>query len=132
MRFLLICLLGVCFLGGCGTKQNSADTLDVTADIGERHRCSRISPEIEIDNYPSDTVTFDVSLQDRADLSRIHGGGMWKNDDTGIIPQGALTRHYIGACPPDDDSERSYQFVVKALDEDGLVLGQGRYIFEQD
>ncbi len=132
MRLLLLSVMGVFFLVGCAGTQENVSDMDVYAEISEVHRCSRISPEIEISDYPEDTVSFDVSLQDRADLSRIHGGGSWKNDGSGIIPEGALTRHYLGACPPEDDDSRSYQFVVKAMSASGLVLDENKYVFEQD
>ncbi len=131
MRFLLFSLMVMCFFSGCAIMQDSDDDMQVSAVIRSVHRCSRISPEIEIYNIPKDTMRFEVSLQDRADLSRIHGGGMWNNDESGIIPEGALTRHYMGACPPEGES-RSYQYVVKALASDGRVLEENKYIFEQE
>ncbi len=132
MRFLLLSMLGIFFLSGCGATQEPRSDMDVYADISEVHRCSRISPEIEVSDFPEDTIRFEVSLQDRADFSRVHGGGSWKNDGSGIIPEGALTRHYQGACPPEDDDSRSYQFVVKAVGENGRILDENKYIFEQD
>ncbi len=131
MRFLLLSLMSLSLLSSCATSQEPVSNMDVYAEINELHRCSRISPEIEIDDIPPDTVKFDVSLEDRTDLSRIHGGGTWENDGSGIIPEGALTRHYIGACPPDDE-EHSYQFVVKAINAQGRVLDENKYIFEQE
>ncbi len=132
MRFLLLALMSVFCVVGCATTQENVSDMDVYAEISEIHRCSRISPEIEVSDYPKDTVLFEISLQDRADISRIHGGGSWKNDGSGIIPEGALTRHYLGACPPEDDDSRSYQFVVKAMGANGQVLDENKYIFEQE
>ncbi len=131
MRLLLLSLMVTFLLPGCAVMQESSDDMQVSAVIRSVHRCSRISPEIEIYNIPKDAKTFEVSLQDRADLSRIHGGGNWNNDDTGIIPEGALTRHYMGACPPEGES-RSYQYVVKAFAADGRLLDENKYIFEQE
>ncbi len=131
MRFLLLILMITFLLPGCASMQGSEEDMQLLVTIRDVHRCSRISPEIELYNIPKNTNVFEVSLQDRSDLSRIHGGGIWKNDDTGIIPEGALIRHYIGACPPADES-RSYQYVVKALSTDGLVLTESKYVFEQE
>ena len=47
------------------------------------------------------------------------GGGLWNNDGTGIIPEGGLTRHYRGPCPPSGQS-REYAFVVAAMSRQSM------------
>ena len=42
------------------------------------------------------------------------GGGAWDNDGSGIIPEGGLTRHYRGPCPP-SGQDRDFAFVVAAM-----------------
>lgn len=117
-------------LAGCAARQ-SPDGMEVSVALRPMHRCSRISPEIGILNPPPGTVRFDVRLEDRDAPLRMHGGGAWENDGTGIIPEGALLRHYQGACPSPGQT-RSYQYVVTALDADNHPLGTQRYIFEQE
>ncbi len=132
MHILLLIMLTTVFFTGCASQQfEDGNDMDVTAVIRSIHRCSRISPEIEVYNAPLETARFDVTLEDRSDPSRIHGGGSWPNDGSGSIPEGALTRHYMGACPPANTS-RSYQYVVKAIDVNNKVLVIRNYIFEQE
>ncbi len=134
MRFFTLSLLVTVLLVGCGTQQpvyHDNSDMEVSVVLRSVHRCSRISPEIEIFNPPANTANFEVILQDRTDVDRMHGGGVWRNDGSGIIPEGALNRHYVGACPPAGTS-RSYQYVVKALDSQQNTLVTRHYIFEQE
>ena len=124
-------LLAVLMLSGCASRQGSEGGMEATADLRSLHRCSRISPEISVVNAPAGTASFDVLLQDRTDPRRHHGGGVWKNDGTGTIPEGALNKHYMGACPPPGTS-RSYQYVVTARDVNNQPLTTVNYIFEQE
>ena len=130
MRFA--CLLVTLILAGCASHQETGDPgMEVSVVLRAVHRCSRISPEIEVFNAPPATTRFDVSLEDRTDPRRVHGGGSWANDGSGIIPEGGLTRHYMGACPPAGTS-RSYQYVVRAMDVNNQPLATRHYIFEQE
>ena len=124
-------LLPSFFLAGCASRQGGTDDMEVSAVIRSVHRCSRISPEINIANPPAGTVNYDVVLQDRADPRRYHGGGRWRHDGSGVIPEGGLTKHYMGACPPAGTS-RSYQYVVTARDVNNQPLMTRNYIFEQE
>lgn len=130
MRALLfLCALLMC---GCAVGQSSPPSgMDVDVILRAVHRCSRISPEIHIFGVPDQTASFDVRLEDRSNPRKFHGGGTWKNDGTGIIPEGALTRHYIGACPP-AGTPRSYQYVVIAQDVNNVPLSARIFVFEQD
>lgn len=118
-------------LPACSSRENPEAGMEVSAVLRSIHRCSRISPEISIVNAPADTAAFDVVLQDRADPRRYHGGGVWKNDNSGVIPEGALNKHYMGACPPAGTS-RSYQYVVTAMDVNNQPLTVRTYVFEQE
>lgn len=130
MPVIFVLLLAM-LLPACSTRQDSEGGMEVSAVLRSVHRCSRISPEIDIVNAPAGTASFEVVLQDRSDPRRFHGGGSWKNDNTGIIPEGALNKHYMGACPPAGTS-RSYQYVVTAVDVNKQPLIVRTYIFEQE
>lgn len=131
MRLLpLFCVL--LLLSGCGSRQTGeSEGMDATVALRAVHRCSRISPEIDVVNYPVATDRFEVRLEDRTDPRKFHGGGSWKNDGTGIIPEGALMQHYLGPCPP-AGSERSYQYVITAVDAEGHPLMAKHLIFTQE
>ncbi len=139
MRILSILLLTTALLSACSGKDPSPypgerRELDVSIDLSARHRCSRISPEINIIDLPEDVEYIDVKLEDTANPKRMHGGGTYDHDgdSTATIPEGALTRYYTGPCPSAYDNGRIYQYVVKALDVNKRMLAQGTYIFEQE
>ena len=93
----------------------------VTVTLREVHRCSRISPEIQVAQTPGSTDYYDVRLveftSDGQDL--FLGGGEWNNDGSGIIPEGGLTRHYRGPCPP-AGQPRNYAFIVSAMNRQNM------------
>lgn len=130
MRFGYALCAGLMLLAGCATQQPQPGAMEVSVSLSSMHRCSRISPEITVVNYPSGTANFDVLLQDRMDARKMHGGGIWPNDGSGVIPEGGLTRHYMGPCP--SGGAREYQYRVRALDAQGNVLGSTMYIFVQE
>ena len=86
--------------------------------------CSDYSPEIQVTNFPRETWSFRVLLDDLDDPSAYHGGGKVENDKSGIIPAGALKGNYSGPCP-DGESHR-YQFTVHALDSASKAVGKGK------
>lgn len=119
MRFVYI-LLAAVLLAGCASSQQG-EGLDATLRLNAMHRCSRISPEIDLVNVPSGTTRFEVKLEDMSEVRKVHGGGSWVNDGSNIIPEGALTRHYIGACPP-AGTVGNYRYVISAVDAEGQSL----------
>jgi len=125
-RSLCICLL--LLLVGCATTQNQADIpeLGVTFTWKDTQRCSKISPEIRISAIPAGTQSFSVKLKDLDAPRWNHGGGAVANDGSGIIPSGALQKGYNGPCPP--SGSHRYKFTVKALGDDGRVVGTGSAI----
>ena len=120
---LSLCVAGAALLAGCslpgsgdaaGAAESQSD-MSVEVKYSDRmHRCSRVSPEITVQNIPAGTETFVVRLIEAETQERFCGGGSWRNDGSGIIPEGALTRHYQGPCPQPGQS-RTYQYVVSAM-----------------
>ena len=53
-----------------------------------------------------------------------HGGGTVVNDESNVIPEGAL-KNYEGPYPPAFSRPR-YELSVKALDENGQVIAFGK------
>ncbi len=122
-RALFPALCAAALLPACASKetQEIPDGMAVTVTLREVHRCSRISPEIQVAQSPGSTDYYDVRLveftNDGQDL--FLGGGEWNNDGSGIIPEGGLTRHYRGPCPPAGQS-RNYAFIVSAMSRQNM------------
>lgn len=122
----LLALPAMLLLGACASRDEAAtpieENMQVSVDFREIHRCSRISPQITVAYAPKGTKFFDVRLVELGDSERFLGGGQWNLDETGIIPEGALTRHYTGPCPP-KDKVTEYAYIVSAMEsENGQPL----------
>ena len=133
-RLIMPALLAALFLSACAAKNAEDEQAGMTIAVTLRdlHRCSRISPEILVTNVPDGTRSFDVRLVEYGDEERFFGGGSWDNDGSGVIPEGGLTRHYRGPCPPAGQS-RDYAFVVSAMGKDNLQpLAVRLYRFTQE
>lgn len=118
LKFAFPCCL--MFIGGCawfGDSLEQPETMTINVDFREVHRCSRISPEIKVAYAPAGTKFYDVRLIEYGNEERILGGGTWSEDGSGVIPEGALTRHYIGPCPP-ADKEVEYAYIVTAMESE--------------
>lgn len=116
-RAMLPVFLTTLLLSACAAKDdadNARDGMTISVSLRDVHRCSRISPEIQISGIPPGTTYFDVRLVEYGDEENFFGGGSWPNDGTNTIPEGGLTRHYRGPCPPAGQS-RDYAFVVSAM-----------------
>ena len=117
-RVLMPALCAALLLPACSSKEPEAASsgMTITVNLRDVHRCSRISPEITVIQAPNGTDYFDVRLVEYAgDAQELFlGGGLWNNDDSGSIPEGGLTRHYRGPCPPAGQA-RDYAFVVVAM-----------------
>ena len=133
-RIIVPALFAALLLSACAAKNAEDEQADMssTGALRDLHRCSRISPEILVANAPDGTQTFDVRLVEYGDEERFFGGGSWDNDGSGVIPEGGLTRHYRGPCPPAGQS-RDYAFVVSAMGKDNLQpLAVRLYRFTQE
>lgn len=120
---LIPVLLAAALLPACASKetQEVPDGMAVTVTLRDVHRCSRISPEIQVAQTPANTDYYDVRLMELTSDSQemFLGGGYWNNDGSGIIPEGGLTRHYRGPCPPSGQS-RDYIFAVAAMSRQSM------------
>ena len=117
------CLIALALfaLCGCGAKENETppeEDMTINVDFLERHICSRVSPEITVAYAPHGTKFYDVRLVEYNDGNeRFMGGGRWNEDGSGLIPEGALTRHYQGPCPK-KDQRIQYAYIVTAMEDD--------------
>ena len=127
------------FLTGCSlfgsdeaTTLPEVPAMEVVANIATLHRCSRISPELQVLKPPRGVVRYDVRLIEHGEDDVFLGGGSWPADESGIIPEGALTRHYRGPCPPVGTS-REYSFMVSAMGANNIQPLEVRlYRFTQE
>lgn len=130
-RLLLVFLglMGLCACAGKEAAQKPEEQMAIAVDFREVHRCSRISPEITVAYAPRGTKFYDVRLVEEGQNERFLGGGVWAEDGSGLIPEGALTRHYMGPCPP-KDKETVFTYVVSAMEEEnGQPLAVRLYKF---
>ena len=105
---------------GCGLLSDEEDSLstpprmEIAVQLQDVHRCSLISPEIRVSNAPKETKFYFVRLVERKGKDEILlGEGSWREDGSGVIPEGVLTGHYRGPCPS-EGHEREYIFEVHA------------------
>lgn len=119
LRFCVIAM-GLLLLNACAKHQDiePEEDMAIAVDFGEVHRCSRISPEITIKDPPAGTRFYDVRLVEEGKTDRFLGGGIWNEDGSGIIPEGALTRHYTGPCPAANEVT-TFVYVVSAMEAPG-------------
>ncbi len=116
-------------LASCASpKIESEGGLGAIIKWEDRHRCSRISPEILLSGVPAETVRFAVWLEEGTSPRRYLGGGIYENDRQGIIPEGALAQTYRGACPGGET--KRYRYTVAAYDKSNKSLANVRYEFD--
>ena len=121
-------------LPACAGKDAGGPSSDMSVhvELGEVHRCSRISPEITVFGAPAGTEYFDVRLVEFGEEDRFMGGGSWPNDGAGVIPEGAMMKHYRGPCPP-PGRMKEYAFIVSAMGKNSIQPAAVRvYRFSQE
>jgi phosphatidylethanolamine-binding protein (PEBP) family uncharacterized protein len=125
-RFAWIKALCVFMLLGCATMNVSPDAVDLSVEFTwkDTKACSNISPEILVSNLPAEIQIVKVVLTDIDVPTWNHGGGEIDNFGNGKIPAGSLKSGYNGPCPP--SGSHRYQFTVKAVDADGVIIGIGK------
>ena len=114
-------------LAGCVSTPVAKDAanLGVSFSFSDAHKCSGLSPAINLSGVPAGTASFKVKLVDLDKTSYNHGGGTVANNGSGVIPEGALRAGYKGPCPP--SGSHRYKFTVYALDDKGTAIGVGEH-----
>ena len=113
------------------TEYLYAQTLNVDFKWMLKHKCSKSSPELKVENIPKGTVELKINMIDhqRPNLNSFHGGGNLKNEagfaSSFTIAEGAL-QTYNGPCPPDVESYygHDYEFFVVAVDKQNTEVGK--------
>ena len=118
--------LTVALLVGCAKKQEAELPKLTVLALAQEH-CSRKSPEFRIGNVPASTEIFEVRLRDLDVMETRHGGGTYRNNGKGVIPEGALRNGYVGPCSR--ESFHRYEFAVTARNASGRALAEGVYAF---
>ncbi len=84
------------------------------------------NPEIHLTDVPEGTKRFLVSLVDLNLNGFDHGSGYVGNDGSGTIARGTVKGSYNGPDPPFPDMKHNYEISVKALNDQGDVIGLGK------
>jgi phosphatidylethanolamine-binding protein (PEBP) family uncharacterized protein len=113
------------------TEYLYAQTLNVDFKWMLKHKCSKSSPELKVENIPKGTVELKINMIDhqRPNLNSFHGGGNLKKEagfpSSFTIAEGAL-QTYNGPCPPDVESYygHDYEFFVVAVDKQNNEVGK--------
>jgi len=115
-------------LGACVGEKVSPTAVALGVDFSweNTQRCTSVSPAIRVSGVPGAAKSFRVRLIDLDKTSWNHGGGTVAHDGSGLIPAGALKSGYNGPCPP--SGSHRYKFIVKALDAEGVVIGEGSHV----
>ena len=112
------------------TEYLYAQTLNVDFKWMLKHRCSKSSPELKVENIPKGTVELIVTMNShrRPDNNFYHGGGNLKNEagfpSSFTIAEGAL-QTYNGPCPQEIYYGSDYEFFVVAVDKQNNEVGKG-------
>ena len=121
-------------LAGCGTRDTSSQNegMWVEVNFSDRHRCSRISPEISIYNPPAGTKYYEVRISQRGNPDRYLAGVRWNfgglnSDNADVIPEGGLGTSYRGPCPT-GGAPTSYRFIVYAKSAQAQKLAVAEYM----
>ena len=128
---LLILLITISFLIiGCLDFNRDADELEVNFSWGDMKPCGLGIPEIAVTNVPENTKYFVVKMYDH-EYFYSHGTVKVTYNGSNIISQESLKK-IEKPCPP--GAPGRYKITVKALDENGAVIGVGskeRYFPEE-
>lgn len=124
--FPLGAVLLVITLCACTNDFEDAAVIGVDFEWQQIDKGAQDNPEIRLTGVPQGTRRFLVSLVDINLKGFDHGSGYAENDNSGIIARGAVKGSYNGPDPPFPSVKHSYEITVKALDENGTVIGVGK------
>jgi hypothetical protein len=79
------------------------------------------SPNFQLRDVPAGTVTLQFAMTDLDKPSFHHGGGTVGYRGQSEVPCGAFASGFVGPAPPPGEVH-SYEFVIKALAQNGTVL----------
>lgn len=79
------------------------------------------SPNFSLRDVPEGTVTLQFAMTDLDKPAFHHGGGTVGYRGQSEVPCGAFDSGFVGPAPPPGEMH-TYEFVIKALAQDGTVL----------
>ena len=123
MRANIFLLIILSFLLGCSEDYSNLPQMSVDFKWPEAWTGEETSPELILGNVPDHTKSFSINMYD-LDHRYTHGGGTYAYNGSNLIPEGSL-KEYEGPYPPFGSNPR-YEISVKALDENGKVIGFGK------
>ena len=122
---LLVCLP---LLFACENVGPDAVNLQLDFSWGRHPGENRQNPEIRVTGIPDGTRSLEVQLNDLDVPFPGHGDAeIVPYEGTGVVARGCL-KQYLGPSPPrrEGHAGNRYEFTVRALDENGRVLGIGK------
>lgn len=123
MRANIFLMIILSFLLGCSEDYSNLPQISVDFKWPEAWTGEETSPELILGNVPDHTKSFSINMYD-LDHRYTHGGGTYAYNGSNLIPEGSL-KEYEGPYPPFGSNPR-YEISVKALDENGKVIGFGK------
>ncbi len=125
--FISLAVGMILLLSACSDEAENAAAMGVDFEWQQIDKGSTENPEIRLTGVPSGTRRFMVSLIDLNLNAFDHGSGFVDNDGSGIIRRGTVKGTYNGPDPPFPSAKHTYEITVKALDEQGGVIGIGKH-----
>jgi phosphatidylethanolamine-binding protein (PEBP) family uncharacterized protein len=126
---LILMILFLPVVAGCGKQTDTMSVMAVSFQWNPPGTPLDQSPEITISEVPQGTHRFFVELVDLDMKVYDHGGGTYAYNGSPVIPAGGLDGDYVGPHPPPGVVHR-YEVTVKALDDSGVVIGEGRSVLK--
>jgi phosphatidylethanolamine-binding protein (PEBP) family uncharacterized protein len=83
--------------------------------------CPEASPNFQLKDVPAGTVNLQFAMTDLDMPSFHHGGGTVGYRGQSEVPCGAFASGFVGPAPPPGEVH-TYEFVIKALAQNGTVL----------
>lgn len=123
---LVLLILFIVVVAACEKRSKDVAEMGVSFEWNPPETRRNQNPEIHLTGVPEATHRFSVELVDLDLKTFNHGGGNYPYTGSSIIPAGELDGFYQGPSPPPGIFHQ-YQFTVKALNADGVVIGEGKH-----